>query len=117
MDGQPLATHGTLQSSPGFPIRFLIRDYHQAEDLYELMDKSYVCGCNEPHVANFGLHRPSKKLHCFSNSKTYKWRFDIFFPSMDIEPLQPFELLQQCVSNPDTEMSESAVTDDIFDER
>ncbi|PVH88845.1 hypothetical protein DL98DRAFT_648174 [Cadophora sp. DSE1049] len=104
------------QNNPSIPTNFLVRDCHQAKDLYELMGQSYICNCNEPHVANFGLHRPSKNLHCFTSSKTYKWRFDVLFPLA--EPKQPQSLgtLQQSSGDEAILADEKVAATDVSDE-
>ncbi|KAH7409371.1 hypothetical protein BKA64DRAFT_664786 [Cadophora sp. MPI-SDFR-AT-0126] len=117
MNGQPMNNTCMVQSSPNFPTRFLIRDCDQAKHLYELMDKGFLCDCNEPHIANFGLHRPSKRLHPFASSKIYKWKFDILFPPLNLGPTRPFEPLHDCVSSEDTETPETSVAVEISDDR
>lgn len=111
LNGQQLTTASTAKTNPTLPIKFLIRDYHQAEELYEFIRKGYACNCDNPHIANFRLHQPSKGLLAFSDSRKYKWTFNIVFSPLKGKQSECVESLQPCISNDGTPILKTAVVD------
>lgn len=70
----PMTATCSLQSDPDFPANFLTRDYHQAKELYGLIDNYDILDCNDTHVANYSLHHLDwmrDNYNCSSSPKNF----------------------------------------------
>ena len=116
LNSHPLAP--SQPESTSQPIQFLLRDCHEAVDLYEVISEGYSCDCNEPHVANFCLHQaPHTLLTSLPGIRRDKWTFELLFPSGRAESSSPTRLLLPGHSGETILESDASTIADQSDER
>lgn len=110
LDGPQMASFSIVEDESQ-PARFLLRDWHEAVELYEVIRQGYNCDCMKPHITNFGLRcsehtsLPVQKLDVESN----KWEFELLVPQRTDQ-----ELNGSATTTPE---SEKAEIDDESNER
>jgi len=81
------------------PTQFLLRDCHEAVEIYNVIREGYDCECDEPHITNFDLHCPAHTaLVTVPDIQSYKWKFELVIP-----PKQRRESTTSLLSVPSTD--------------
>ncbi|KAG4442073.1 hypothetical protein IFR05_002467 [Cadophora sp. M221] len=112
LDDPPPPATCVVRSTSFLPQGFLVRDYHEAEELYGLIRNGYACDCDDAHIANFGLHCSlTNALLAPKVAKNHRWTFDIMFTPGKGRTDRHAELLQPLITSGSVVVSETAATD------
>lgn len=118
LDNQSMGLGKKLKGDSHLPTHFLLRDCREAVELYELIRKSYVCDCDEPHITNFGLHCPSHDaLLRLPDSKNREWTFELVFPPGNRRASSSSDFIIEDSTSGSIAASDTAIIKDKTDKR